>query len=52
MIIQKSDFFPALLLLVLLSILIPTGNTRAQQAEHHFLLLYSNDMRAELEPCG
>jgi len=38
--------------LVLLALFCLTGQVHAQTTDEHFLLMYSNDVRAELEPCG
>ncbi len=38
--------------LVLLALFCLTGHVQAQTTDEHFLLIYSNDVRAELEPCG
>ena len=41
-----------LILLVLLAILLPANQVDAETKDTRLLLFYSNDVRAELEPCG
>ncbi len=52
MIPVKKLFFPPMLILVLFVLFLPGRPAEAQESDARFLLFYSNDMRAELEPCG
>jgi len=48
----KTFLFFSMAVLVLLALLLPGKLVQARTPNTHFLLFYSNDVRAELEPCG